>query len=126
MLLLIFGAIVLAVILLKKYVKPFQSHDKPKTDKEIVEEEVKRMVQDVDPETQAKMEEASKELEKKSEKITDKPAEQDIVKEEVNRSTRPIEDEAALKAMEEYAKAHPEEAAVFDKDEDKESDSKKK
>ncbi len=42
-----FGIIVLGVILVKKYVKPFQNQEKPKSDKEIAEEEVNRLVTDI-------------------------------------------------------------------------------
>ena len=106
----IFGVIVLAVILIKKYGKHFKNDEKPKSDKEIAEEEVKRMVVDVDDETAEKMDEASKELAEKSAKDATKPEEKEVVAEEVSRATRPVEDEESAKAMAKYAAEHPEEA----------------
>ena len=44
----IFGVIVLIVILLKKHVKLFQSHEQPKSDKEVAAEEL-------DPEAKKQM-----------------------------------------------------------------------
>ena len=93
----IFGVIVLAVILIKKYWKPFKNEEKPKSDKEIADEEVKRMVVDVDDETAQQMDEASKELVEKSKE--DKPEEKEVVAEEVDRATRPVENEETAKAM---------------------------
>ena len=67
-----FGIIVLAVILVKKYVKPFQNTEKPKSDKEIAEEEVNRLVTDItDEETLQQMNEAARELEKESGRPTE-------------------------------------------------------
>jgi flagellar biosynthesis/type III secretory pathway M-ring protein FliF/YscJ len=106
----IFGVIVLAVILIKKYWKPFKNEEKPKSDKEIADEEVKRMVVDVDDETAQQMDEASKELVEKSKE--DKPEEKEVVAEEVDRATRPVENEETAKAMAKYAAEHPEEAAA--------------
>ena len=64
-----FGIIVLGVILVKKYVKPFQNQEKPKSDKEIAEEEVNRLVTDItDEATLEQMNEAARELEKDSDK----------------------------------------------------------
>jgi hypothetical protein len=104
----IFGIVVLAVILIKKYWKPFRNEEKPKSDKEIAEEEVKRLVVDVDDENTKEMDEASKELAEKSKE--NKPEEKEVVAEEVNRATRPVEDEETAKAMAKYAAEHPEEA----------------
>ena len=111
-----FGIIVLAVILVKKYVNPFQNTEKPKSDKEIAEEEVNRLVTDItDEETLQQMNEAARELEKDS----DRPTEQEIAEEEVERATEAVEDEAAAEAMRRYAEEHPEEAAAFQDKEDK-------
>lgn len=116
MFILIFGAIVLGVILLKKYAKPFKNDEKPKSDKEIADEEVKRMVVDMSDEEAAAMEKASLEAEENSKKDN-----KDYTQEEVARATRPIEDPEAEKAMREYAEAHPEEAEAALKDEKKDS-----
>ena len=111
-----FGVIVLAVILVKKYVKPFQNTEKPKSDKEIAEEEVNRLVTDItDEQTLQQMNEAARELEKDS----DRPTEQEVAEEEVERATEMVEDEAAAEAMRRYAEEHPEEAAAFQDKEDK-------
>lgn len=111
-----FGIIVLAVILVKKYVKPFQNTEKPKSDKEIAEEEVNRLVTDItDEETLQQMNEAARELEKDS----NRPTEQEVAEEEVERATEAVEDEAAAEAMRRYAEEHPEEAAAFQDKEDK-------
>lgn len=116
MLLLIFGSIVIIVMLIKKYAKPFQNQDKPKSDKEIAEEEVNRMVVDITPEEDKKLNEASKELAAKTAKDADRPSESEVVEDEVNRSTRPVEDEEAAKAMAKYAAEHPEEAQAVQDD----------
>lgn len=44
----VFGAIVIGVILLKKYAKPFKNDEKPKSDKEIAAEELDRILEPVD------------------------------------------------------------------------------
>jgi FtsZ-interacting cell division protein ZipA len=115
MLVIIFGVIVLGVWLVRKYVPAFKSDDKPKSDKEIAEEEVRRMTQPVDDETAKKMEEQAKALEKDS--TVDMAEKKDDT---IERTTRPIEDDSVAKQMEEYAKAHPEEEeAAAKKKEDK-------
>ena len=74
-----FGIIVIAVILVKKYVKPFQNTEKPKSDREIAEEEVNRLVTDItDEDTIKQMTDAARELEKDS----DKPTEEEVAEEE--------------------------------------------
>jgi phosphomevalonate kinase len=108
----IFGAIVSAVILIKKYGKHFKNEEKPKSDKEIADEEVNRMVVDVDDETAEKMDEAARDFAEKARKIANKPEEKEVMEEEVNRATRPVEDEETAKAMAKYAAEHPEEAAA--------------
>lgn len=112
-----FGLIVIGVILVKKYVKPFQNTEKPKSDKEIAEEEVNRLVTDItDEETIQQMNEAARELEKDA----DRPTEKEVAEEEVSRATEEVLDEATAEAMRRYAEEHPEEAAVFEEKEDKE------
>ena len=120
----IFGVIVLAVILIKKYGKHFKNDEKPKSDKEIAEEEVKRMVVDVDDETAEKMDEVSKELAEKSAKDATKPEEKEVAAEEVSRATRPVEDEESAKAMAKYAAEHPEEADAVNSEQKSDSDPK--
>lgn len=120
----IFGVIVLVVILIKKYGKHFRNDEKPKSDQEIAEEEVKRMVVDIDDETAAKMDEASRNLAEESKKDANKPEEKEVIQEEVNRATRPVEDEAAAKAMAKYAAEHPEEAEAVTKNGPAETDKK--
>lgn len=44
----VFGVIVIAVILLKRHVKFFQSDEKPKSDKEIASEELDRLLEPVE------------------------------------------------------------------------------
>lgn len=54
----VFGVIVLAVILIKKNVKAFKTEEKPKSDKEIAQEEMNRLLVSVDdPEVEAQMKE---------------------------------------------------------------------
>ena len=56
----VFGVIVLAVILLKRHVGIFKSDEKPKTDREIAQEELDRIlepVEDLTPEGETKPEE---------------------------------------------------------------------
>src|SRR5574344_1985535 len=115
----IFGVIVLTVILIKKYGKHFKNDEKPKTDKEIAEEEVKRMVVDVDEETAGKMDQAAQEMAENAAKDPNAPEEKEAVAEEVSRATRPVEDQETAKAMAKYAAEHPEEGeAVSEKKDD--------
>lgn len=67
-----FGVIVLGVILIKKYVPAFKNTDTLKSEKEIAEEEVNRLVVDVD-----------EGLKKKEDK--DKPTEEEALQYEMNR-----------------------------------------
>lgn len=54
----VFGVIVIAVILIKKNVKAFKNEEKPKSDKEIAQEEMDRLLVPVDdPEAEAQMKE---------------------------------------------------------------------
>ena len=108
-----FGIIVIAVILVKKYVKPFQNTEKPKSDREIAEEEVNRLVTDItDEDTIKQMTDAARELEKDS----DKPTEEEVAEEEVSRATEEVMDEGTAEAMRRYAEEHPEEAAAFEEE----------
>jgi flagellar biosynthesis/type III secretory pathway M-ring protein FliF/YscJ len=123
-LLAIFGVIVILVILIKKYAKPFKNNEKPKSDKEIAEEEVKRMVVDVDEESAKAMDEASAQLAEKTKENAGKPEEKEAIAEEVDRATRPVQDEETAKAMAKYAAEHPEEAAAVTRE--KKDDAEKK
>lgn len=115
MILLVFGCIVLAVILVKKYAPAFKSNEKPKSDKEIAEEEVNRLVRPVeDEETAKQMNEEAKALEKDS-KSLDESKKDDTLE----RKTEVVEDEEAAKAMAKYAEEHPEEAQQAEKAKDK-------
>jgi FtsZ-interacting cell division protein ZipA len=120
----IFGVIVIAVILVKKYGKHFKSDEKPKSEKEIADEEVKRMVVDPEDENAVAMDEASKELAETSKKDPNQPDEEEAVADEVNRATRPVENEEAAKAMARYAAEHPEEADAVSSKEDKAEEKK--
>lgn len=112
-LVIIFGVIVLGVILLKKYVKIFQNEEGPKSDKEIAEEEVRRVLTEItDEDTLRAMETAAVELEKDSEE--DRPTDEEILEEEMARTTEEVLDEETIKAMQKYAEEHPEESAYFD------------
>ena len=62
-LLAIFAVIALGVFLIRKYAKPFKNDEKPKSDKEIAEEEVQRLTKELDEEEY----EAAKERKKKKE-----------------------------------------------------------
>jgi len=79
-LLLFFGAIVLIVILVKKYAKPFKTEEKPKTEKEIAAEELDRVLQPIeDEEAKAEMEKFNQEeaIKKASAKGEEKPKGED-------------------------------------------------
>ncbi len=109
MLLLIFGVVVAVVMLIRKYAKPFQSDEKPKTPKEIADEEVSRMVRPVEDEaTRKQMEEAARRLEEESRNKA--PTKAEVTSQEVARATRPVEDAKAVAAMAAYAESHPDEA----------------
>lgn len=96
-LLAIFGSIVIAVILLRKYAKPFKNTEKPKTDKEVAQEEVARLTQELEDDEY----EAAKE---RRERKDGKPTEEEAREEEISRVVRPVEDEKIVKEMEEYDK----------------------
>lgn len=94
-LLAIFGSIVVAVILLRKYAKPFKSTEKPKSDKEVAQEEVARLTQELE---EGEYEAAKERKERKD----GKPTEEEAREEEIARMTRPVEDEKIAKEMEEF------------------------
>jgi len=100
-LLLIFGVIVITVILLKKYAKPFKSQEKPKSDQEIAREEVERIIEYVDEEPTQKVEEDA----------DVPPTAEEAAYQEVKRVVEEVNDPEVAKAMDEYAKTHPEESA---------------
>lgn len=79
-LLLFFGAIVLIVILVKKYAKPFKNDEKPKSEKEIAAEELDRVLQPIEDEkTKAEMDKFNQEeaTKKPAQKIDEKPKGED-------------------------------------------------
>ncbi len=92
-----FGLIAGGVFLVRKYAKPFKSEEKPKTDKEIAEEEVSRLTQELN-------EQEYKEAKERRAKKDGKPTEEEALQEELDRMIKPIEDEKTIKEMEEYSK----------------------
>lgn len=107
--LLAFGAIVLAVILLKKYSPHFKSQEKPKSEEEIAKEEVDRLIQPMEDEKPTN-ESAKEPTKEKEEKVVEKvPTKKEAADYESHRATVSTEDESFAKQMEDYAKAHPEE-----------------
>lgn len=111
-LLAVFGLIVLAVILIRKYSPHFKNTEKPKTDEEIAKEEVERLT--------VPMEENNKNLEEVKEearsiKKEEKPSLHEAAEYETHRLTVEA-DEELQRQMDEYAKAHPEEEAVSMRD----------
>ncbi|MCQ2799457.1 MAG: hypothetical protein MJ228_01665 [Bacilli bacterium] len=107
-----FGIIVIAVMLLKKYAKPFMSDEKPKSDKEIAEEEVNRILTDITDEAALSQMNAAIEEVSKGEI---KPTEEEVLEEEMARTTEEVLDPETAKAMAQYALEHPEEAEAFEK-----------
>src|SRR5574344_1658356 len=95
MLLLIFGLIVLIVWLLRRYAPAFKSTEKPKSDKEIAEEEVRRMTRPVEDD------ETAKQMEEKAEELNEKSKKPEVKDDTLERSTRPVENDEAAKQMEE-------------------------
>lgn len=92
-----FGTIVLAIILVRKFVPAFKNNEQPKSDKEIAEEEVNRLVVDIKGE------------EKKQE---EKPlSEEEAVEYEMSRVLEESDDPTYQKQAEEYQKEHPEEGS---------------
>ncbi len=84
-----FGVIVIGVILIKKYVPAFKNNDKPKSEKEIAQEEVDRLVVDLEEGMTEKGKESKKEAKeaKKAAKIAEKeekPSEEEALKYEMD------------------------------------------
>lgn len=111
----VLAVIIGLIILAKRHLKIFKSDEKPKSDKEIAEEEINRLLEDVDDE---KIKEemnslAQQEIEKdKAEKPFEKKTlEENFAEEEVGLVAEELDDEKTKKAMEDYAKEHPEEIA---------------
>ncbi len=97
LILVFFGAIAGGVFLLRKYAKPFKNDEKPKTDKEIAEEEVSRLTQQLNEEEY----EAAKERKAKKE---GKPTEEEALEDELSRMIKPVEDEKTIEEMENFDK----------------------
>lgn len=102
--LVIFGAIVVGVILVKKYSPHFKNTEKPKSDAEIAEEEVARLTQPVEDEPKTKK---TKEEEPVKKEVA--PSSGEAATYESHRATEDSEDVSFQKQMDEYAKSHPEE-----------------
>lgn len=102
LILVIFGLLALGVFLARKYIPAFKSQEKPKSDREIAEEEVKRVTQELEEEEQ-------KQEEEEEERKKGKPTEEEALAEELARLTQEVEDPEAKKEMEEYAASHPDE-----------------
>ena len=81
-----FGVIVLVVILLKRHVKIFKSDEQPKSDKEIAEEELNRILEPVE------------ELTPKEEKAEEEPKAEEKPEEPKAEETPKAEDDEAPKA----------------------------
>lgn len=91
-----FGIIVVAVILVKKFAKPFKSDEKPKSDKEIANEEVMRLTQELD-------EEEYQQAKENKERKAGKPTEEEALQEEMDRILQPVEDEETAEQIENYS-----------------------
>jgi len=102
LILLVFGVIALGVFLVRKFAKPFRNDEKPKSDREIAEEEVQRMTQELDEEELRQSEEAKA-------RKNGKPTEEEARQEALNRVLQPTSEEEA-KAMNDYAASHADEA----------------
>ena len=102
LILLVFGVIALGVFLVRKFAKPFRNDEKPKSDREIAEEEVQRMTQELDEEELRQTEEAKA-------RKNGKPTEEEARQEALNRVLQPTSEEEA-KAMNDYAASHADEA----------------
>lgn len=109
-LLLVFGAIVLAVILVKKYSPQFKNEEKPKTDEEIAKDEVDRLTVPMDEGDKSLDEVRKVEAETKTVKEP-APNREEAANYESHRAT--VEgDEEFQKQMDEYSKTHPAEVPV--------------
>ena len=102
LILLVFGVIALGVFLVRKFAKPFRNDEKPKSDREIAEEEVQRTTQELDEEELRQSEEAKA-------RKNGKPTEEEARQEALNRVLQPTSEEEA-KAMNDYAASHADEA----------------
>lgn len=102
LILLVFGVIALGVFLVRKFAKPFRNDEKLKSDREIAEEEVQRMTQELDEEELRQSEEAKA-------RKNGKPTEEEARQEALNRVLQPTSEEEA-KAMNDYAASHADEA----------------
>ncbi len=92
-----FGLIAGGVFLVRKYAKPFKNDEKPKTDKEIAEEEVSRLTQELN-------EQEYEEAKERKAKKEGKPTEEEALQEELSRMIKPVEDEKTIKEMEDFTK----------------------
>ncbi len=120
-LVLLFGLVAAGVFLFRKYSHFFTHDDEgPKSDAEIAEEELNRILVDVeDEETKRQMEEYVRNASKKAAKEAP-PTPEEVAREEMARILEPVTDIETAKAMEEYVEEHPEEAeAVSEADEEK-------
>jgi len=120
----VFGFIVVAVILLKKYSPLFKSDEKPKSDEEIAKEEVERLTVPMDEKDNKSLDEVHKaEIETKEVK-EEIPNREEAANYESHRATV-NGDEDFQKQMEEYSKTHPNEEPVnLGSDDDKEKEKK--
>ena len=91
-----FGVIVLAIILVRKFVPAFKNTEQPKSEKEIAEEEVKRLVVDVEEESKKKEPPVS---------------EEEALDYEMSRVLEESNDPDYQAQSEEYQKEHPEEGS---------------
>ena len=91
-----FGLIVVAIILVRKYVPAFKNTEQPKSEREIAEEEVKRLVVDIEEE---------------SKKEEPPISEEEALDYEMNRVLEESDDPNYQAQSEEYQKEHPEEGS---------------
>jgi flagellar biosynthesis/type III secretory pathway M-ring protein FliF/YscJ len=116
MIVLVFGVIVLAVILVRKYAKPFKNDEKPKSEEEIAREEVERITRPMDEDAKP-----AEEAEAESSKDEKAPSREEAARYESERATEEIDDEETQKAMEQYAHDHPVESQPSEDKEEKPS-----
>ena len=109
---LLFGVIGLIAFLLQKYVPSLKNTDKKKGEKEIAEEEVKRLIETDD---NLEMKEQVKEVLKKSEEDLKKPTEDEILRDEMSRTIEDVDDKETIEAMNKYREEHPEEEQEAEK-----------
>jgi hypothetical protein len=121
----VFGVIVVAVILIKKYSPHFKNDDKPKSEEEIAQEEVDRLVVPMDEENVQEKTKDEPKKEKlnatkaKAPKVSQEekiPTSEEAASYEANRATTKDADNADFEAqMKQYALDHPEEEAAAKK-----------